>query len=90
VSEAQDIVRDLAGDNDRDIRVYRDLDGGLSFATLDDVTIPVESDSRLALIKSVIDGNSWPADSTLWVDVESYEGSLNHLTRSVIERVTRR
>lgn len=72
---------------DFDIRVYRDLDGGVSFATPDDVHIPPGDDSRVALIHRLANDYDWPHNFEFPENIEGYEGSVNDLTRDVLGKV---
>ena len=73
--------------DDFDVRVFRDLDGEVSFASLEDVHIEPTSDSRVALITKLANEYTWPSISTFPEEIEGYEGSINELTKKVLTKM---
>ena len=84
---AETFIELSIGENDDyDVRVYRDLDGEVSFATTDDVHLDPDDDVRIAVMHRLANEYDWPHNSEFPEDLEGYEGSVNDLTRSVIAR----
>ena len=75
---------------DRQVRVYRDLNGDVSVATMDDICIDAADDPRVALITSLANNYEWDESSDFPSNFESYEGGLNALVSSVLNQVLRK
>lgn len=71
-----DMLAALAGENDQQVRVFRNMSGGISFANTDDVLIEPGVDTRVDLITDLAKALS---DDVL-DELEGYVGSLNDLT----------
>lgn len=82
MSDAEKLIAQLAGDDDREVRTYRDMEGNLAFATMDDVCIEPTEDMRVGLVQKLA---SHMKDEDL-DSIENYEGSLNQLVNSVIHK----
>ena len=81
---AEKLINAHVAEGDMDVRVFRDLSGEVTFATLDDVHIDPESDPRLLLVHSLANDYMWPHNFAFPESIEGYEGSLHELARSVI------
>lgn len=77
----------LESENDYPVRVYRDLAGEVSFATLDDVHIDPESDARVLLVHRLANEYEWPHNSEFPENIEDYEGSVSELAQKVINQM---
>lgn len=80
---AEELISSLAGDSDRDVRVYRDMNGIVSFATMDDVCIEPNDDARVGMLSSIAS----KLDDDELDKLEGYEGSLNQLTSDTLKKV---
>lgn len=86
-SLAESLIDAKVEQDDMCIRVFRDLNGEVSFATLEDVCIDANSDARLALIHRLANEFEWPSTHSFPEDIEGYEGSVQELTQRVISSV---
>lgn len=74
----------LASADDQQVRVFRDMEGELSFATMDDVHIEPSSDVRVMLLHKLANEYDWPHNHPFPESIEGYEGSLKSLAQSVL------
>lgn len=70
---------------DRQVRVFRDMNGDISFATPEDVLIAPDDDARVHMISQLVP----KLDDASIDQLECYEGSLDSLLSSVLKKLSR-
>lgn len=82
---ATDLIESRIAEGDFDVRVFRDLDGEISFCSTDDVHIEPASDPRVLLIHKLANEYVWPHSHPFPESLEGYEGSITTLAQSVLD-----
>lgn len=73
--------------NDFDVRVFTDLEGEVSFSTIDDIHIDPSSDVRVEMLHKLANEYDWPHNHPFPESIDGYEGSVRDLAQQVLQLI---